>query len=191
MRDGAYRFDLKLPAYFAGRPLSQGAARVLIEATVKDSAGHAETRGEPITVSESPLLITAVPEGGTLIPNLENQVFILTSYPDGKPAAASVRVHAAGNPDQNVTTDEGGVAVIHLTGGPAGEHGDRRSERQGGKPRIEHCATARCARARTRFCCAPSAPFTAPGDRIQLRDFLDQDSAGPRTSTWSRKDRPF
>ena len=52
--DGAYRFDLTLPAYFAGRPLNQGAARVLLEATVKDSAGHAETRGEPITVSESP-----------------------------------------------------------------------------------------------------------------------------------------
>ena len=61
--DGTYHFDLTLPTYFAGRPLSQGAARVLIEATVKDSAAHAETRGEPITISESPLLITAVPEG--------------------------------------------------------------------------------------------------------------------------------
>ncbi len=62
--DGAYQFDLKLPGYFAGRPLSQGAARALVEATVKDSAAHSETRGEPITVSQSPLLITAVPEGG-------------------------------------------------------------------------------------------------------------------------------
>ena len=86
--DGAYHFDLTLPKYFAGRPLSQGAARVLIEATVKDSAEHAETRGEPITVSESPLIMTAVPEGGTLFPNLDNQVFILTSYPDGTPAHA-------------------------------------------------------------------------------------------------------
>ena len=112
--DGAYRFDLKLPDYFTGRPLSHGAARVLIEATVKDSAGHAETRGEPVTVSESPLIITAVPEGGTLVPNLENQVFILTSYPDGKPAAASVRVRGSGIPVQSVTTDEGGVAVVRL-----------------------------------------------------------------------------
>ena len=61
--DGSYRFDIALPKYFAGRPLNHGAARVLIEATVKDSAGHAETRGQPITVSESPLLITAVPGG--------------------------------------------------------------------------------------------------------------------------------
>ena len=112
--EGAYRFDIKLPAYFAGRPLSQGAARVLVEATVKDSAGHSETRGEPITVSESPLILTAVPEGGTLIPGIENQVFVLASYPDGKPAAAEITVHAPGNLDQTVATDEGGVAVVRL-----------------------------------------------------------------------------
>jgi len=112
--EGAYHFDLRLPTYFAGRPLSQGAARVLIEATVKDSADHSETRGEPITVSESPLLITAVPEGGTLVPNLENQVFILTSYPDGTPASADLKVHAEGNTDQRVTTDEGGVAIVSV-----------------------------------------------------------------------------
>jgi hypothetical protein len=115
--DGAYRFDLRLPAYFAGRPLSHGAARVLVEATVKDSAGHAETGGEPVVVSESPLIITAVPEGGTLVPNLDNQVFILTSYPDGKPASASIRVHAAGNTDQNAATDQSGVGVIRLWAG--------------------------------------------------------------------------
>jgi hypothetical protein len=113
--EGVYHFDLKLPTYFAGRPLSQGAARVLIEATVKDSAAHSETRGEPVTVSESPLLITVVPEGGTLVPNLENQVFVLTSYPDGTPASASLKVRAKGTPDQGVTSDDGGVAVVRLS----------------------------------------------------------------------------
>src|SRR5271166_3715479 len=112
--DGSYRFDLHLPQYFAGRPLSQGAARVLIEATVKDSAGHAETRGEPITVSESPLLITAVPEGGTLVPNLENQVFILTSYPDGTPAKTDVTVRSFDNGDQHAATDDGGIAIVPI-----------------------------------------------------------------------------
>ena len=112
--DGAYRFDLTLPSYFAGRPLDHGAARVLLEATVEDSAGHSETRGEPITVTPAPLLITAVPEGGTLVPNLENQVFVLTSYPDGTPARADLKVLASGNPDQQVSTDEGGIAVVHI-----------------------------------------------------------------------------
>jgi uncharacterized protein YfaS (alpha-2-macroglobulin family) len=112
--DGEYHFDIPLPTYFAGRPLSQGAARVLVEASVKDNAGHSESRGEPITVSETPLIITAVPEGGTLIPNLENQAFVLASYADGKPAVADVRIHADGMPDQNVTTDAGGVAVVRV-----------------------------------------------------------------------------
>lgn len=120
--DGTYRFDLQLPKYFAGRPLTNGAARVLVEATVKDSAGHAETRGEPITVSESPLLITAVPEGGTLVPNLENQVFILASYPDGTPARADLKVHAAGNADEHLVTDDGGIAVARIKSGSNGEN---------------------------------------------------------------------
>jgi hypothetical protein len=105
--EGSYHFDVRLPKYFAGRPLNHGAARVLIEATVKDSAGHSETRGQPITVSDSPLLITAIPEGGTLVPNLENEVFILTSYPDGTPAKADVIVHPVGHAEQRLTTDEG------------------------------------------------------------------------------------
>jgi uncharacterized protein YfaS (alpha-2-macroglobulin family) len=112
--EGAYRFDLLLPRYMAGRTLNQGAARVLVEATVKDSAGHSETRGEPVTVSESPLVITAVPEGGTLIPGIENQVFVLTSYADGKPAKTELRVRAEGNREQSVATDDGGVALVRL-----------------------------------------------------------------------------
>jgi len=115
--DGAYHFDLLLPEYFAGRPLSQNAARVLVEATVRDSAGHAETRGEPITVTEAPLLITAVPEGGTLIPNLENEVFVLVSYPDGTPARTELKVHAPGGVDQRASTDEGGVAEVRISAG--------------------------------------------------------------------------
>ncbi len=123
--DGAYHFDLKLPGYFAGKPLSQGAARVLLEATVKDSAAHSETRGEPITVSESPLLITAVPEGGTLIPNLENEIFIFSSYPDGTPARTSLTVHIPARidrigdqeRDQAAATDASVVAIVRLDPG--------------------------------------------------------------------------
>ena len=115
--DGTYRFDLKLPNYFAGMPLSHGVARVLIEGTVKDSADHAESRGEPITVSESPLLVTAVPEGGTLVPGLENEVFVLTSYADGSSARTELTIHGSDNADQHATTDEGGVAMIRLKAG--------------------------------------------------------------------------
>ncbi|MGH9599735.1 MAG: MG2 domain-containing protein, partial [Terracidiphilus sp.] len=123
--DGNYHFELKLPSYFAGRPLSQGAARALVEATVTDSAAHAETRGEPITISASPLSILAIPEGGALVPDVENEVYILTSYPDGSPARTTLRVHVPsshgdGNrtEDRQISTDESGVAVLRIDPSP-------------------------------------------------------------------------
>jgi hypothetical protein len=125
-KDGVWRFDLQLPDYFAGRPLANGAAPVLLEATVQDSSGHAETRGEPVTVSQSSLLVTAVPEGGTLIPGLENRVYLLASYPDGSPAQATLTVRLPKPIDRiplfgekpvqpwKVETDASGVAVVHF-----------------------------------------------------------------------------
>jgi hypothetical protein len=116
-KDGVYHFDLVLPGYFAGRNFSQGAARALVEATVKDSASHSETRAEPITVSQTPLLITAIPESGTLIPHLENQVFLVSSYPDGTPASTSLTVHIPGEHDQHVNADSSGIAFVHVAAG--------------------------------------------------------------------------
>ena len=113
-KDGVYHFDLKFLSYFAGSPLNNGAAPVLIEATVKDTSGHAETRGEPITVSQSAMLVAAVPEGGTLIPGLQNQVFLLASYPDGSPAEANLTVRISGAASQKVNTDASGVGVIRF-----------------------------------------------------------------------------
>ncbi|HZV85965.1 MAG TPA: MG2 domain-containing protein [Candidatus Binatus sp.] len=112
--DGAYHFDLRLPGYLAGKPLDSGAAKVLIEATVKDTAGHSESRGEPITVSESPFLLTAIPEGGTLVPGLENQVFLVASYPDGTPVEANIKVRSRSGDEQDASTNAGGLAMFTL-----------------------------------------------------------------------------
>lgn len=113
-RDGTYHFNLQLPTYLAGRPLNKGAARLLIEATVKDTAGHTETRGEPITVSDSAFLLTAIPEAGSVVPGVENQIFIVAAYPDGSPVQADLtwRSNAAG--EQHAKTDASGVAVVNL-----------------------------------------------------------------------------
>jgi len=117
-RDGAYRFDLVLPQFFAGNGKRHGAAPVVVEATVKDAADHSETRGEPITVSQTSLLITAVPEGGKLVRGLENEVFVLASYPGGTPAKADLVVHTAAAQDR-VQTDEAGIATVRILGNDA------------------------------------------------------------------------
>jgi uncharacterized protein YfaS (alpha-2-macroglobulin family) len=168
--DGSYQFDIQLPKYFAGRPLSHGAARVLIEATVKDSAGHAETRGEPITVSESPLLITAVPEGGTLVPNLENQVFVLTSYPDGSPAKTNVIVHAAGNGDQSLATDDGGVAITRIKPKPGRENLEIDATDQEGNHAISK-VELQAREGEDQILLRTERAVYRTGDRIELRVF--------------------
>jgi uncharacterized protein YfaS (alpha-2-macroglobulin family) len=117
-RDGVYRFDLALPQFFAGSGKRHGAAPVLVEAAVKDVAEHSETRGEPITVSQTSLLITAVPEGGKLVRGLENEVFVLASYPDGTPAKADLVVRTAAAQDR-VQTDEAGIATVRIPGNDA------------------------------------------------------------------------
>jgi uncharacterized protein YfaS (alpha-2-macroglobulin family) len=117
-RDGAYHFDLVLPQFFAGTGKRHGAAPVVVEAIVKDAAEHSETRGEPITVSQTSLLITAVPEGGKLVRGLENEVFVLASYPDGTPAKADLVVRTAAAQDR-VQTDEAGIATVRIPGNDA------------------------------------------------------------------------
>jgi uncharacterized protein YfaS (alpha-2-macroglobulin family) len=114
-RDGAYHFDLVLPQFFAGNGKRHAAAPVVVEATVKDAAEHSETRGEPITVSQTSLLITAVPEGGRLVRGLENEVFVLASYPDGTPAKAALVVRT-GTAQDRVQTDEAGIATVRIPG---------------------------------------------------------------------------
>jgi uncharacterized protein YfaS (alpha-2-macroglobulin family) len=118
-RDGAFPFDIRLPEYLAGKSSSQAAAPVLVEATVKDAAGHSESRGESVMVSASPLLITVVPESGSVIPGLENQLFVLASYPDGTPAEADIRVQSPGSALRSATTDPGGIAIVTLNGAAA------------------------------------------------------------------------
>ena len=53
---------------------------------------------------------------GSLVPGLENQVFILVAYPDGTPARAELRVRASGFADQTATTDQSGIATIEVPG---------------------------------------------------------------------------
>jgi hypothetical protein len=92
--NGTYRFGFDLPAYFAGSGLESGQAQFSLEVTVLDQADHAEQTSSVLPIAEQPLIIEAVAESGTLKPGVENVVYILTSYPDGRPAPASLQIAA-------------------------------------------------------------------------------------------------
>lgn len=110
---GTYGFALKLPNSFAGRSLEQGAAPVSLEVEVTDTANHTETRSESLLVSNNQILVTAVPESGSLVPKLINRVYILTTYPDGSPAETQISSNLV---PAVLKTGSDGIAVIEVKG---------------------------------------------------------------------------
>jgi hypothetical protein len=164
--DGVYHFDLVLPRFFAGDGNRHGIAAVVVEATVKDAAEHAETRGEPITISATPLLITAIPEGGKLVHGLENEVYVLASYPDGTPAKADIVVRIGGE-RQATKTDEAGIATIRVVGTEASsvlqiDADDRKGNRTSQSLTVETRAGEDQVLVRT------AHAVVKPGDRMEI-----------------------
>lgn len=116
--EGHWEFEMKLPDYFAGTPLEQGKTSVRLEAKVVDTAEHREDKVIMVPVSDAPLSLFAIPESGSLVPNLKNNVYILVSYPDGSPcknAAVTVEYGDVDEKTREQNTNDVGIAVVSLT----------------------------------------------------------------------------
>lgn len=85
-KSGVFQFEEKLPSSFEGQPLEQGNAFFKAEVSVTDGADHTEKATSTVSVAKDPLKILIIPEGGMLVPNVENVVYVVVSYPDGSPA---------------------------------------------------------------------------------------------------------
>jgi len=86
---GRFHFEFNLPAFFAGGQAGKDRASFDLQVAVIDQAKHREQVGQVLTIARDPLVIDAVAESGTLRPGVENIVYILVSYPDGRPAKAT------------------------------------------------------------------------------------------------------
>ncbi len=89
--DGAYRFEFELPKYLAGGGLERDRAEFSLQIAVVDEAEHAEQTSLVLPVARDPLAIAVVAEAGVLKPGVENRLYILTSYPDGRPARCTLK----------------------------------------------------------------------------------------------------
>jgi len=83
---GVFEFEQDLPTSFVGQPLEQGDAFFKAEVAVTDGADHTEKVTSTVPVAKDPLKILVIPEGGQLMPGVENIVYVSISYPDGSPA---------------------------------------------------------------------------------------------------------
>ena len=107
---GHYPFQFVLPEFFAGMPQKNGQAFLDLTAEVCDSAQHTEQKTLSLSVAQNELEITVLPEAGALVPGVENLVYVLTTYPDGRPAVC--RVFFNGVAYQG---DAQGVCIIRIT----------------------------------------------------------------------------
>ncbi len=84
--NGHAKLEIKLPDYFVGQPLQKGDALVKLDVKITDTADHSETVAKTYPVSDQPVRISLIAEGGKIVPNMENRIFAAATYPDGSPA---------------------------------------------------------------------------------------------------------
>jgi type II secretory pathway pseudopilin PulG/anti-sigma factor RsiW len=89
-----------------------GPAEALVDVRVTDSAGQQQQTTVSRPVTDQALRIEVIPEGDGLVPWVANTIYLLTLYPDGRPAPTELEV--SGFPDK-LRTDDFGVATLKLT----------------------------------------------------------------------------
>ena len=120
--NGTYEFSFELPEYFAGSGLESEQAQFALEVTVIDQTDHPEQVSQVLPVAAQPLVIEAVAESGMLKPGVENVVYVLTSYPDGRPAPTRIEVRVEGGEPVELTSGEFGLAELTLIPRPGAYH---------------------------------------------------------------------
>jgi len=112
--NGNYHFEVQLPSNFVGTPLEQGKAFIKIDAQVTDQAEHKEKLVETRIVAKTDISIVIIPESGTLVPGIENTLYVMATYADGSPAITKVTLKSD-KLTLNGTTDNSGIAEIKVT----------------------------------------------------------------------------
>ncbi|MCS6775183.1 MAG: alpha-2-macroglobulin family protein [Chloroherpetonaceae bacterium] len=121
---GSATFRYTLPGTLVGQEFEQGKAVIELVATLKDTADHQQEARITVPVVKDPIQLVIVPEARTIVPGVENRIFIAVATPDGQPlSGASVRVQLATRGaradartvTQELTTDRLGIAEMKFT----------------------------------------------------------------------------
>ncbi|MBS3762394.1 MAG: hypothetical protein KGZ25_03715, partial [Planctomycetes bacterium] len=110
--EGHFSFQLPLKRHFTGTARKKGDATVSLKAKVTDTAGHTQEITEELTVTTRPIRVAVLPESGKLVQGVENILYIVTSYPDGRPAQTELII---GADRRRTRTAENGVAKVKIT----------------------------------------------------------------------------
>jgi len=111
-KDGTYKFEYEIPEEFTGSAYQQNKASVQLEANVIDKTEHKETVFHGYAVTKDPITVQVMPEGGRVVSNLENNFYILTSYPDGTPCECNLLINLPDGESRQLASDSTGYSVL-------------------------------------------------------------------------------
>jgi len=107
--NGTAGFEIPLPKTLIGDERTHGGAHLLLSAKATDPAGQENIGYRNIPVSAVDIRIAVVAENGSIPQGLPGRLFVVTSYPDGRPAKTIVDIREIA---RSIRTDATGVAVI-------------------------------------------------------------------------------
>jgi uncharacterized protein YfaS (alpha-2-macroglobulin family) len=114
--EGRFEYEFEIPDRLVGQPSFDGNSIIQMDVRVTDTADHEEQKIHTFHVASDPLQIEFIPESGTLIPEVKNEIFVVASRPDGSVVSPELTVST---PDQEqrftLECDENGLATMYLT----------------------------------------------------------------------------
>ena len=127
---GRFGFAFDLPPSFGVSAMEKPVSFDL-EVEVVDVAGQRVPIRRVLPVAAQPILVSAIPESGLLKPGVENVIFILTSYPDGRPAETTLVVEVEGEEHVLATGPYGLAEFLYVPAGPVTRLDVRARDMQG------------------------------------------------------------
>ncbi|MBI1386896.1 MAG: hypothetical protein GC154_00425 [bacterium] len=114
--EGKFEFSFVLPDRLVGQPLFKGNALIQLDTRVRDSADHEEQKIHTFHAASDPLEVDLIPESGVLTAGVENEVYLVASYPDGSVAKPSLSIKSSAlKQDIKVKCNDDGIAVLYVT----------------------------------------------------------------------------
>ncbi len=121
--DGLFSAVVRVPNQVVGLPLEQGKGLMKIDVSVVDGADHTQTVARTASIAKGGVDVTLIPESGKLVSGLANDVFVVTTDPNGGAVAAKVELALAGDAAGSaatVETNAQGLGTIALVPDGAG-----------------------------------------------------------------------
>ncbi len=114
--EGKFEYEFAIPQKLVGQPSFKGKTVIQMDVRVRDTADHEEQKIHTFFVAPDPLQIEAVPESGQLVADVMNEIYLVTSRPDGSVAIPELKVESRflQSPIE-LKSDEQGITAIQLT----------------------------------------------------------------------------